>query len=168
MKKELIYYSILTLTIALLLFFETNLFNDNTKYVSKIIEVESFEKLDIDLDCNIYVSLGEEQKVVFEGPDNFFKKVETHMENGVLKISCRKPGFFAELLNLKDEKSESVNVYVKLTSANQLIMPKKGTLISSETLLFFDGKSNDLFSFTSNFKNILRLLGNQFGHIKIH
>ena len=89
MKKELIYYSILTLTIALLLFFETNLFKDNTAYVSKVIDIESFDKLDIDLDCNIYVSLGEEQKVVFEGPAKYLNNVETRLEDGVLKISCK-------------------------------------------------------------------------------
>ena len=79
MKKEIIYYSILTLAIALLLVFETNLFSEESKYVSKVVEVEEFERLDIDLDCDIYVSLGEEQKVVFEGPASFLDQVETQL-----------------------------------------------------------------------------------------
>lgn len=167
MKKELIYYSLLTLVIALLLFFETNLFNDNTDFVSKVIEVEAFEKLDIDIDCNIYVSLGDEQKVVFEGPANYLKKVETHMENGVLKISCKKPGMLAELFGADGKGSESVNVYIKLTNANQLIMPEKGNLISNEALQFLDRKSSNLFSLNTNLRHIIKLIGNQLSHIKL-
>jgi len=167
MKKEFIYYSVLTLVIALLLFFETNLFNDNTKFVSKVVEVEEFQKLDIDLDCNIYVSLGEEQKVVFEGPAKYLSKVETRLENGVLTIFCKKPGLFAELFNYSTENPESVNIYVKLTDSDQLIMPKKGNLISNETLQLLEQNRNTLFSLNYNIENILRLISNQLGFIRI-
>jgi len=167
MKKEFIYYSVLTLVIALLLFFETNLFNDNTKFVSKVVEVEEFQKLDIDLDCNIYVSLGEEQKVVFEGPEKYLSKVETRLENGVLTIFCKKPGLFAELFNYSTENPESVNIYVKLTDSDQLIMPKKGNLISNETLQLLEQNRNTLFSLNYNIENILRLISNQLGFIRI-
>lgn len=147
MKKELIYYSILTLGIALLLFFETNLFRDNTDLVSKVVDTVAFDKLDIDLDCNIYVSLGDEQKVVFEGPAKYLDRVETRMENGVLKVFCRKPGLLAELLNTDDEKQGPVNVYVKLTHADQLIMPKNGNLITNESLLLFDANNRKVVSY---------------------
>lgn len=146
MKKELIYYSILTLGIALLLFFETNLFRDNTDLVSKVVETEAFDKLDIDLECNIYVSLGDEQKVVFEGPAKYLDRVETRLENGVLKVFCRKPGLFAELLNTDDEKEGPVNVYIKLTDSDQLIMPKNGNLITNESLLLFDSYGQNTLS----------------------
>lgn len=167
MKKELIYYSILTLTIALLLIFETNLFKDNTTHVSKVINTETFEKLDIDLDCNIYVALGDEQKVVFEGPAKYLDKVETKLEDGVLKISCKKPGLFSSWFSSTPKDNESVNVYVKLTHANQLIKPTKGNLISNETFQFIDRGSNDLFSLQSDFRSLLILIGNQFGHINL-
>ena len=147
MKKELIYYSILTLGIALLLFFETNLFRDNTDLVSKVVDTEAFDKLDIDLDCNIYVSLGDEQKVVFEGPARYMDRVETRLENGVLKVFCRKPGLLAELLNTDDEKIGPVNVYVKLTDSDQLIVPKNGNLITNESLLLFDSYRRNALSY---------------------
>ena len=167
MKKEIIYYTLLTLIITVLLFFETNLFNDNTALVSRVIEIEEFEKLDIDVDCNIYVSLGDEQKVVFEGPEHYLKKVETRMENGVLKISCKKPGFFAELFGTDEKGSESVSVYIKLTSASQLIQPEKGNLISNEALQFLDTRGNDLFSLNTNLSSVLKLIGNQFGNVML-
>lgn len=167
MKKELIYYSILTLTIALLLFFETNLFKDNTAYVSKVIDIESFDKLDIDLDCNIYVSLGEEQKVVFEGPAKYLNNVETRLEDGVLKISCKEPGLFSSWINPSDEDTEAVSIYVKLTHADQLIIPKKGNLISNESFQLIKRNTSDIFSLNHDLGNLLRLIGNQFGAIRL-
>jgi len=167
MKKELIYYSILALIIAPLIFIETNIFSDNTKNLSKVLEVAPFEKLDIDLECNIYISLGDEQKVVFEGPKNFLNRLETRIENGVLKISCKEPGLFAELFGMNDSDPESLNLYIKITDANQLISPKKGNLISNETSLFLKLDKVKILSFNNDLRNLLKLIGNSLGCIRI-
>jgi hypothetical protein len=167
MKKELIYYSILTLVIAILLFFETNIFDHNRKYISKVIEIESFQKLDIDLACNIYVSLGDEQKVVFEGPKKFLDRLETRMEDGVLKISCRKRSLFAEFFKTEEDRPETLNLYIKLTNTNQLITPKKGNLISNETSLYLEIEKCESFSLGQDLKKILKLVGDQRGIIAI-
>ena len=168
MKKELIYYSIFTLVIAVLLFFETNIFDDSRKNISKVIEIGSFEKLDIDLDCNIYVSLGEEQKVVFEGPKRFLDQVETQLENGILTISARKKSIFAEFFKTSNADPKSLNLYIKLTDTAQLITPKKGNLISNETSLYLEVESNKLLTINENLKYLIRIIGNQIGYIKIH
>lgn len=166
MKKEILYYSILAIIIASLLFFETNIFSDNTENTSKIIDIESFDKLDIDLACNIYVSIGDEQRVVFEGSERHLSQVETSFENGILKISCKKIGVFASLFGSKESNSESINVYVKLTNANQLIAPKKGNLISNETSLYLEIDCEDPQSISQNLRGIIKLLGEQFGMIR--
>jgi len=166
MKKELIFYSILTAVIALLLFFETDLFQDKTQYISQIVKVEAFEKLDIDLDCDIFVSLGEEQKIVFEGPANYLSKVKTSLDKGVLKISCKQSGLIAKLFNKETQAPESVKIYIKLTNTCQLIRPKKGNLISNEALQFTEISRSDFFSLNANLTTLLKLLGNQFGHIR--
>ena len=167
MKKELIYYAILTLIIALLLFFETDLFRNNEAYISKVIDFESFDKLDIDLDCNIYVSLGEEQKVVFEGPAKYFNNLKTKLEDGVLKIYCKDPGLFSSWINPGDEDTQAVNIYVKLTHTDQLILPKKGNLISNESFQLLNQNCDDNFSLNRDLGNLLRLIGNQFVVIRL-
>ena len=167
MKKELIYYSVLTIVIALLLAFETNLFEDETGLVSKVIDIESFEKLDIDLDCDIYVSLGEEQKIVFEGPSKYASRVVTKLKDGVLTISCKKAGLLSQWISPDEEVPQSVSLYIKLTDSDQLIMPEKGTLISNETLQLIERCDNMLFSLNANLNNILKMLGNQIGQIRI-
>ena len=168
MKKELIYYSILTLIIALLLVFETNLFDEKTKLVSKVIKTDAFEKLNIDLDCDIYVSLGDEQKVVFEGPSKYLDRVETNLEDGILTISCKKPGMITKWFSSDAGDPEAVKVYIKLTHSDQLIMPKRGNVISNETLQLIEKQGSELFSLNVSFKNLLRLLGSQLGQILLH
>lgn len=165
MKRELIYYSILTLVIAALLFFETDLLRLKSQHSTKVIDIESFEKLDIDLDCNIYVSLGEEQKVVFEGPAQLLQRVQTEMQNGVLTITERSPSFFAQLLGVEPSEHNDLNVYINLTSADQLISPKKGNLISNETSLY-QNLDEDAVSIGKELKYLIKLLGDQLGLIR--
>lgn len=168
MKKEILFYFILILVISSLLFFETNLFKSNTQNFSKIIEVESFEKLDIDLACNIYVSIGEEQKIVFEGPKKYLNLVETRLENGVLKISAREAWIFPELFGTNNRNSETLNLYIKLTDTNQLLAPRKGNLISNETSLYLEIGQDEKLTFTEGWREILKMLGSQFGMIRIY
>ncbi len=164
MKKELFYYSILVLFIAGLLFSETISFNTKKENASKIIEITSFDKLDIDLACTFYVSIGDEQKVVFEGPEKYLDLLETQMENGILKISSKKTGFFENLFANETNKETSLNVYIKLTSADQLIGPRKGNLITNEVSLYHEKERSTLFN--KSLSGLLRLFGTQLGYIR--
>lgn len=167
MKKEILYYSILLIVIFSLLFFETNLFNGYSHTYSKIIDVESFEKLDIDLACNIYVSIGEEQKIVFEGPKKYLNLVKAKLENGILKVSAEDGGIFSELFGTNNRDTESLNLYIKLTNVNQLLTPKKGKLISNETSLYMELECDEKLSFNVGLREILKMFGIQFGFIRI-
>ncbi len=167
MRKELIYYSILTLIIAGLLFFETNIIGFNSENITKVIKISNWEKLDIDLACNIYVSVGDEQKVVFEGPARYIERVETHLENGILKISAKEVSFFSQLFRGNSADIESLNVYIKITDADQLITPRRGNLISNETALFMEFEKSNYLSLNFNLKTIIQLIGNQIGLIRI-
>jgi len=165
MKKELFYYSILVLFIAGLLFSETISFNSKKENASKVIDITSFEKLDIDLACTFYVSIGDQQKVVFEGPEKYLDLLETQMENGVLKISSKKTGFLAQLFGNETNKETSLNVYIKLTSADQLIGPRKGNLITNEVSLYHEKEKNSILN--KSLSGLLRLFGTQLGYIKM-
>ncbi len=167
MKKEILYYAILIVIISSLLFFETDLFDGNAQTYSKIIDVETFDKLDIDLACNIYVSIGEEQKIVFEGPKKYIDLVEARLENGILKISAKEAGILRELLGTNKRDAESLNLYINLTDTNQLLTPKKGTLISNETSLYLEMDLNESLMPSASIKSILKILRNQFGIIQV-
>jgi len=165
MKKEIIYYTVLLLLISGLIFIETNTSDDSEVNISKVIDVEGFKKLDIDLICNIYVSIGDEQRVVLEGPEQYLNKIETKLEGGVLKLSEKAPGFIKGLLE-SGSKDQSINLYLKLTSADQLITPTKGTLITNESSLDFHLKQHQQMSFNHHLIGLLKLVGNQTGFIQ--
>lgn len=167
MKRETVYYAILTLIITALLFFETDLFRGEKTNVSKVIEIEKFEKLNIEIECDIFVSLGDEQKVVFEGPANYIDKVNASNEDGVLDISCKATGLFASLFGTDENYEESMKIYVNLTSADQLIKPEKGNLITNEALRFTEKSSANLFSLNTDLTRLLSILGMQAGHVMI-
>ena len=165
MKKELFYYSILILVIAGLLLSETLVFSTKTENASKVIQFDDFNKLDIDLACTLYVSIGDEQKIVIEGPEKYLDLLETKMDDGILKISCKKIGLLSHLFGPDATDEQSLNVYIKLTSADQLITPKKGNLISIESSLY---RESDSFTFLNRgIKGILKVLGTQLGLIRI-
>jgi hypothetical protein len=161
MKKEIIYYLLLIFVIAGLMVFETNMPGSKSINISKVIDVEHFDKLDIDLVCNIYVSLGEEQKVVLEGPEHSLNHIEARLENGILKLYEKNAGMLSSLFNVNQKSTGEVNLYLQLTATDQLLSPKKGNLITNEALNFKEANNQQLFSFSQPFQGILKLLGAQ-------
>jgi hypothetical protein len=165
MKKEIFYYLILIFVIAGLMLLEINVPDSERVNISKVIDVDRFEKLDIDLACNIYVSIGEEQKVVLEGPEQYLNHIEAHLENGILRLSEKSAGMFGGIFNVNHKSAKEVNIYLQLTAADQLISPKKGNLITNEAALLNELKSQQQFSFDHQLLSLLKMLGSQMGFI---
>ena len=163
MKKEFIYYAVLSFVIFSLVIVEFGK-SDEKINASKIIDVASFEKLDVDLHCNIYVSIGDQQKVVFEGPEKFLNLIEAKLENGILKISSKQKSVFAGLV---DSQKEPVNLYVRLTCRDQLITPKTGTLISNETSMYYEADSQAKLASSFKLQGLIRKMTGQLGSINL-
>jgi len=163
MKREFFYYIILLFLITGLIFIEISSSKKDDVHISKVIDVQNFEKLDIDLICNIYVSIGEEQRVVLEGPEEYLNKIETELDNGILKLTESNPGIFNGFLGSLKERP--VNLYLKLTSADQLIKPTKGTLITNESSLNSLMDQQQKLSINEHLRDLFRLVGDQTGFI---
>lgn len=163
MKREIFYYVVLLFIISGLIFIEMSTEDDGEVNISKVIDVQTFQKLDIDLICNIYVSIGDEQRVVLEGPENYLNQIETNFEDGVLKLTEKAPGIFSGLLG--QSKGNEINLYLKLTSADQLMKPTKGTLITNESSLDLLMDKQQL-SLNQHLLGLLKLVGNQTGFIQ--
>jgi hypothetical protein len=146
-----------------LIFIEMNTKADGEVNISKVIDVESFQKLDIDLMCNIYVSIDDEQRVVLEGPENYLNQIETRFENGVLTLTEKTSGIFSGLPG--QSQGGEVNLYLKLTSADQLMKPPKATLITNESSLDLLMEKQSL-SLNQHLLGLLQLVGNQTGFIQ--
>jgi len=101
---------------------------------------------------------------VLEGPEQYLNKIETSFENGILKLSEKTPGILGGFLK-SGEGNESINLYLKLTSTDQLVTPMKGNLITNESTLNNLQELNHELSFNKQLDSLLRLIGNQTGFI---
>lgn len=160
MKKEILYYFILICIIAGMMLIETNIIPNKSLQISKVIDVAHFEKLDIELDCNIYVSLGDEQKVVLEGPEQSLNLIEARLDKGILTLRSKGQGMLSGFLG-KNRESGDVNIYLQLTASDQLISPKKGKLITNETLILNELECQRQFSLNKILFEVLPLPGQQ-------
>jgi len=163
MKREIVYYIILLFLISGLIFIETNTDKEDDVNISKVIDVNNFKKLDIDLNCNIYVSIGEEQRVVLEGPEEYLNKIEADLDDGILRLTEKTSRIFPGFLG--NSRNKPVNLYLKLTSADQLIQPTKGKLITNESTFNFLIEKQQQLSFNQHLRGILKLVGQQTGFI---
>ncbi len=166
-KRELLFYLTLASAIALFVSYEYLFSNEDSGGYTEVIHDVNFEKLNIDIDCNIYVALGEEQKVVLEGAEQYLELIETELKEGIFTISLKTPGLLQKLKVPDVDGHLPLNIYVKLTDAGQLANPVKGTVITNESLIIDDQEKKD--SYLSNFnpglRNFLRLFSGQLGII---
>ncbi len=167
MKRELLYYLILAFAIALFISGEYFLDHKNPDDLTEVIHDVNFEKLNINIDCDIYVALGEEQKVVLEGAEQYLELIETELKDGIFTISLKTPGLLQKLRAPDINRHLPLNIYVKLTDAGQLANTAKGTIITNESLIIDEQERQD--SYLSNFgdglRNFLRLFSGHLGII---
>ena len=133
MKREITFYIILTVAIISLLVFQANIFQQDEEVLSRVVNIDAFEKLDINVNCNIFVNLGDEQKVVLEGSRHYLDQIETRLEDGILSIYQKDKGWLDKYFGANEQFNEDVQIYVNVTEAGQLIAPSRGCLISSES-----------------------------------
>jgi hypothetical protein len=109
------------------------------------------------------VSIGEEQRVVLEGPEEYLNKIEAEFDDGILRLTEKTSGVFPRFLG--KARNKSVNLYLKLTSADQLIQPTKGKLITNESTFNFLIDNQQQLSLNQHLRGILQLVGHQTGFI---
>jgi hypothetical protein len=159
MKKEVQFYLVLALGVVIFMLLEHQPQSQNSISSSKIINVESFERLDIDLPCSVYVSIGDKQRVVFEGPETMLNAIEATYENGVLVLSERAKGLF-QVFQSRRTEARKVNLYITLTSPDQLVTPTPGPIITQE-LSLQSLSENQQFSYRTTLSSIFGFIAHQ-------
>lgn len=154
MKKELIYYALLALVIIALIAYQVI----STKNESRIIKVEAFEKIKVEVDCQIFVSRGEEQKVVIEGPAPYLDRIEVQMDHGMLVLSEKEQGLTSQIFGTYGQKQEKISLYLRIRSNDELIVPDKTRLISNEKSLRVTESSAANLSPFQPFEGLFRLI----------
>ena len=113
----------------------------NGKVVDEQRTVDKFDKIKVSRAMNVYISQGDEQKVVVKADENILEVISTKVENGVLKITTTE--------RIKSAKSKKVYVHV---SELGNIIATAGSNVFSETEI-----RNDILDLTCSAGSNMRL-----------
>ena len=113
----------------------------NGKVVEINRTVDKFDEIKVSRGMNVYISQGDEQKVVVKADENILQAISTKVENGVLKITTTE--------RIRNAKSKKVYVHV-----NELdnIIATAGSNVYSETEI-----ANDVLDLTCSAGSNMRL-----------
>lgn len=130
MQKEKLIYICLALIIAVLLFLDGG-FSFSGKNVSKIYNLSELKLTRIDLPCEVYITRGENEKLVVEAPKDVLDRLDINQNNGILSIGSETGGFnllgfIKRTLNLSDE----VKIYINHSQLDRIIVNNQATIIS--------------------------------------
>ena len=117
-------------TLILSVLFTSCIFSPSIKGNGNVVKqtrsLHDFETIKVSRGMNVYISQGSTTRVIIEADENLLKVIETEVNDGVLKISCK--------ANIKRAKSKKVFVSVPNL---ERISATAGSNIFSETLLDF-------------------------------
>lgn len=130
MRKEKIIYTSLAVIIAVMLFLDGS-FSLSDKRTAQVFNLGDFKLTRIDLQCEVYITQGNNEKLVVEGPDDLLNKLSIDQNNGILSISgnAGEKSFFG-LINNPLKFNERVKIYINHSQLDRIIVNNEATIIS--------------------------------------
>lgn len=127
-KEKLIYAGLFVAIIAMLL--TDNNFSFFSRSTSRVFNLAEFKLTRIDLECEVFITRGNNEKLVVEASDDIMKNLEINQSNGILSISNKKGfslfGFAKNYLN----SPEKIKIYINHSQLDRIIVNNQATIIS--------------------------------------
>ena len=152
MKREGHFYLLIGLVVAALVFFQFNpVMAPSGKLVSEVKKIDEFKQLLVNVKCNIYFVEGENQGIVYEGPQRLVKNIKINVDKECITISKAKSGLTGILIGWIDTSlSKPLNVYIVVRDIKSIEMADSPKMILSENL-----KNNRIiFPFNSDYDEV--------------
>lgn len=130
MKKEKLVYIGLALIIAVMLFLDGG-FTFSGEKISRVYNLTDLDLTQIDIQCEVYIARGNNEKLVLEAPDNVLKQLDITQNNGILSISkkTRSNHLFSFITkNLKP--TGEVKIYINHSQLDRIIVNNEARIIS--------------------------------------
>ncbi len=129
MKKEKLIYLGLTFLILLLTLSDNNIFlgEANSKKIYNLVDLKLTR---IDMSCEVYLTKGENKKLIIEAPENIIKKINTSEENGILTIGMPIINKFFGLIKIKNNEANKVKIFVNHDQLDRIIVSDQAKIIS--------------------------------------
>ncbi len=127
-KEKLIYAGLFVAIIAMLL--TDNNFSFFSHSTSRVFNLAEFKLTRINLECEVFITHGANEKLVVEASNDMMKHLEINQANGILSISNKKRfslfGFAKNYLNTTDR----VKIYINHSQLDRIIVNNQATIIS--------------------------------------
>lgn len=127
-KEKLIYAGLFVAIIAMLL--TDNNFSFFNRSTSQVFNLAEFKLTRIDLECEVFITQGTNEKLVVEASNDVMKSLEINQANGILSISNKKGfslfGFAKNYLH----SPEKVKIYINHSQLDRIIVNNQATIIS--------------------------------------
>ncbi len=129
MKREKIIYLGLTLLIGYLVIIDKNLIN-KAEQETKTYSLSELKLTRIDVPCEVYLTEGQNQKMVIEAPENLFHRINSKTNNGILTISASLDRKLFGLFNVKDKLTDRVKIFINHDQLDRIIVSDQAKIIS--------------------------------------
>ncbi len=108
---------VLSIAIALVVFFSTSTFAQN----GQVRNVSSFDELNLAISGDVYLKQGNAQKVEIEASDKLLEKIDTEVKGSALNIKWNEKNV---------RHSEKIKIYITMTKVNALRIAGSGDIMA--------------------------------------
>ena len=130
MKREKFIYLGLISLIIYLAIIDKNIFGSN-ELSTKVFDLDKIELTQIDVSCEVYLTKGDNEKLVIEAPEKIIGKIYTSEKNGILKIGGPVIHKFFGLLKVgRSNTSDNIKIYVNHNQLDRIIISEQAKIIS--------------------------------------
>ena len=129
MKREKIIYLGLILLIAYLTIIERSVIfsSENT---TKTFNLSELELTRIDVPCEIYLTKGDNEKLVIEAPNNILNRIVSNENNGILTIAAPIQKKVFGIFNLNEQVTGKIRIFINHNQLERIIVNENAKIIS--------------------------------------
>ncbi len=129
MKREKVIYLGLILLIGYLVLIDKNTFYkaDN---LTKTFSLSELKLTKIDVPCEVYLTKGENKKMVIEAPENMLDRITSKQNNGILTVSASNERKLFGLFSVNSKLTEKVKIFVNHDQLDRIIVSDQAKIIS--------------------------------------
>lgn len=129
MKREKLIYLALISLIVYLALIDKNIFG-NGDPITKTYDLAKINLTQIDLNCEVYLTRGDNKKLVIEAPPKILNKLSTIESNGILKIGGPIVYNFFGLVKVNTPPADKIKIFINHNQLDRIIVSDDAKIIS--------------------------------------
>ncbi|MFC2126335.1 GIN domain-containing protein, partial [Bacteroidota bacterium] len=120
MKRETRLFSLIILSISVLLLLQFRPIIKKDPVETRVMELPDFQRLEIDVPYNVFLVEGEVNSIVVEGPGKEIEQIFYEMKDTLLNIQYRQNQWLKDWITQVINYQSDINVYVTVKDLSQI------------------------------------------------